>query len=645
MVAKRTLYVSRTLTNASDVAAWAKEQGITNVLSPSDMHVTIAYSKDVVVWHDGDAIKDSLTVPAGDRHLEKLGDGKVLVLCFESDALQSRWRSFRDSGASWDWPGYKPHVSLSYDGKETSIDSVAAYDGPLEFGPESFAELDEDWTPDVVKDEKIKANAFALDRASVRSTDDDGHLHVARTPISKANVCPYFGREVPDAEALGLDPNKTYKLYRDADELAKAADSFNGKPLLFGHHLINADNHDHSVTVGSVTGVEWDAPYLYARLDIWPSEASRAIDSGEHEQLSCAYRYKAIMEAGIAPDGTPYDGRMVAISGSHVAIVPEGRAGPDVVVLDASLVITQDWITMAGNKPTLSRPAKMAAAALDGYLKKKLASGVALDAASFMAGVSTGKTYRAQLPALVANIKTKTAGKLATDADIEDVAEVLEAIAPILEMDPEDMPLTNPDDDDSANDDDDAALKAALKAKGYSDEEIEAICAKSAMPAPAAATDADKDAEKKKDDDVKAAQDAAIAAAVREVRKDMVPRSELDKAKADTAAAIKNAIQVATDSAIQRQREVRDAEVKVTRVVGVLAVAQDSADDWYRAGLNALNVPNVDTLDVAALRPMFELASAQKNAPVARAAAIAADAAPIGKSFKEMFPESKRFLG
>ncbi|TIU03129.1 MAG: DUF2213 domain-containing protein, partial [Mesorhizobium sp.] len=61
-----------------------------------------------------------------------------------------------------------------------------------------------------------------MDRNSVRSFDQDGHLRVEMTPISKANICPYYGREIPDFEALALDPERIYRLYRDADELAKA---------------------------------------------------------------------------------------------------------------------------------------------------------------------------------------------------------------------------------------------------------------------------------------------------------------------------------------------------------------------------------------------------------------------------------------
>ena len=169
---------------------------------------------------------------------------------------------------------------------------------------------------------------IALDRASVRRSDEDNHLHVARTPISKANVCPYQGREIPKWQSLGLDSDEIYQLYRDPVELEKAAASFNGKPLLMGHKPVSAADHPHKMVAGGVNNVEWDAPLLYAALDIWDGEAIDEIESGRQEQLSAAYRYTAVMEPGTAPDGSHYDGRMTGISGNHVAIVPEGRAGP-----------------------------------------------------------------------------------------------------------------------------------------------------------------------------------------------------------------------------------------------------------------------------------------------------------------------------
>jgi hypothetical protein len=153
-----------------------------------------------------------------------------------------------------------------------------------------------------------KQDRLALDRGSIRSVDENsGHLHVSQTPISKANICPYYGAEIADFEAMGLDPNKTYKLLRDPEELEKAAKSFDGKPLLIKHRPQTAGDHDHDVVVGSVSNPVWDAPYLKADLSVWDGNAIKAIESNAQRQLSCGYFYRADMTPGTY-EGERYDG-------------------------------------------------------------------------------------------------------------------------------------------------------------------------------------------------------------------------------------------------------------------------------------------------------------------------------------------------
>lgn len=176
---------------------------------------------------------------------------------------------------------------------------------------------------------------LALDRGTIRAVDEkSGHLNVTQTPISKANVCPYFGREIPDYEAMGLKPDECYRLLRDPAELEKAAASFNNKPLLIIHRPQSANDHDKEVVVGTVSNPTWDAPYLKADLAIWDGAAIALIESDEQRQLSCGYFYRADMTPGTY-EGEKYDGRMVDLTGNHVALVDEGRAGPDVFVGDA----------------------------------------------------------------------------------------------------------------------------------------------------------------------------------------------------------------------------------------------------------------------------------------------------------------------
>jgi hypothetical protein len=118
-------------------------------------------------------------------------------------------------------------------------------------------------------------HGLAFDRASVRTFDRDGRLHVEVTNISKAAVNPYIGREIPDYKALGLDPDRIYKLLRDPDEIAKAAATFNNIPLLSRHKPVTADDHNPDIVIGSTgTDAVFEAPYL--RNSAMRSTTSRA---------------------------------------------------------------------------------------------------------------------------------------------------------------------------------------------------------------------------------------------------------------------------------------------------------------------------------------------------------------------------------
>jgi hypothetical protein len=179
-------------------------------------------------------------------------------------------------------------------------------------------------------------DGFAFDRAaaSMRTYDLDGRLHVAQSNISKANVCDYNGSEIPDYQALGLDPNRVYKLLRDPKELESAAATFNNIPILSCHVPVSAEDHQPDLVVGSTgTDAKFVAPYLTNSLVIWSQDAIDAIESEAQKELSCAYRYTADMTPGTYM-GRSYDGVMRNIIGNHLAVVPEGRAGSDVVVAD-----------------------------------------------------------------------------------------------------------------------------------------------------------------------------------------------------------------------------------------------------------------------------------------------------------------------
>ena len=178
--------------------------------------------------------------------------------------------------------------------------------------------------------------SLAFDRASVRTIDANGRLQISRTNISKANVNAYYGREIPRSEELGLEPNKLYRLWRHPDELRKAAKTFNNIPVLSKHIPDFPTDPPNEFRVGVThSNAEFDGTYLTVGMSIWDNSAIAGIESGEQRELSASYKYVADMTPGVTPDGEPYDGVMRDIFGNHEALVPDGRAGPDVLVADS----------------------------------------------------------------------------------------------------------------------------------------------------------------------------------------------------------------------------------------------------------------------------------------------------------------------
>lgn len=176
--------------------------------------------------------------------------------------------------------------------------------------------------------------AMALDRSSARAYDADGRMHVDLSHISKATINPYYGREIPDYEKLGLIPDKKYMLLRDPEELAKGARTFNNLPILIKHVPVTAEEHQPELVVGSTgTDSKFKYPYLNNSLVLWAKPAIDGVEDNDKRQLSAAYRYVADMTPGTF-EGQRYDGVMRNIVGNHVALVKEGRAGADVVVGD-----------------------------------------------------------------------------------------------------------------------------------------------------------------------------------------------------------------------------------------------------------------------------------------------------------------------
>lgn len=168
---------------------------------------------------------------------------------------------------------------------------------------------------------------------SKRQMDWNGFMEVRDNPISKEGVFPYLGSEIPGAP----EPDKIYYVYRPAGELARqeTIDSFKLMPFIDEHEVLGrggmpAERKGIQGTIGEQ--VYFDPPYLRANIKIHSSAAQSLIKAGKVE-LSPCYGCDWSPEVGTF-EGKPYQYVQRNIMGNHLALVEEGRTGPDVAVQD-----------------------------------------------------------------------------------------------------------------------------------------------------------------------------------------------------------------------------------------------------------------------------------------------------------------------
>lgn len=438
----------------------------------------------------------------------------------------------------------------------------------------------------------------ALDR-SLRRKDDDGRLHIEWTPISKATVNPYYGREIPGCQELGLDPDRIYQLWRHPEELAKAAPTFNNIQVMSQHVAVSVDSPQAEQVAGSLgTDCEFRPPYLGNSMVIWRAEDIAAIEANKRRQISAGYYYRADMTPGTY-EGLRYDGIMRDIRANHVALVEAGRAGPDVLVTDSGEMIMP---RVALN----SRKAIIAKGGLAVFLKPHLLPGTTLALDEALGGVNRAN-FKTKKPEVVDAVMKFITPNLATDAKPDtirsDLRLALDRMDDEEDGEAEDDEIKAMDDEE---DDDDEKKKKAAEDKRAKDAAMKSARDKKAKDAAMKKTRDEKDDDDKDDDDKaedsKKAMDAAI-----------------DKLKAD-------------------MRDATEAREIVRPIAGKVDIAMDSAEAIYRYTLDVAKVPHKG-VHPTALKPMVQMLISAKDA--ARRPAIAMDAS-AASSVHQKFPGLSR---
>lgn len=459
---------------------------------------------------------------------------------------------------------------------------------------------------------------------STRKYDGNGFMHV-RCHVSKACVNPYRGDEIPGWERLGLDRDKIYNLFRDPAELAQGAETFNNVPLMMGHPSGGVTSADeHLDKIGTISNPEFVHPYLDADVTVWNDTPIAGIETDTQRELSSSYAYTPVMEPGEF-QGTRYDGVMRGIKANHVALVPVGRAGSDVMVGDAALDFIEGGDFLMALKPRVSARSVLARGAIVSTIRPLLAADAKLE----MTGINTvlnaidGKNWLRQKPRLATAIMGALRKvKLAMD-EKEAEEKVNEALDSLDDEGADDGELEEETGaEDESETEEEAERRKEQRAKDRardidcaSDEEPETEEErKDRMEARKEAKDRrakdkrmGKDAEPEEREKAEEEHKAEDAKAWDARMKARDARRARDRRPAMDAATVRQIEQRTENRVIARLNSIRAAQDDVRPYIGEYVGAADSAEEIYRYALDQAGIENADIKDVAALRRMVSM--------------------------------------
>lgn len=165
--------------------------------------------------------------------------------------------------------------------------------------------------------------------------------------------------------------------YRPPEEVSKpdSLSTFGMKPATWGHPpvLLDAANTKQYQIGYSGSQVRYNDGFVEVALVVTDSDAIEKIQRKDATEVSAGYRVDFDPTPGITPEGEEYSGVQRNIRVNHIAIVPRGRAGPEVrLLLDrmdaADAVAIDPDLALSGPAPQPSSPASpvMATVKLDG---------------------------------------------------------------------------------------------------------------------------------------------------------------------------------------------------------------------------------------------------------------------------------------
>lgn len=174
----------------SELNLWARQCGIPEkyLEDRAEYHITTVYSKEPFSGYRPLQLHKPKTVGKGKRKVERFGE--AVVVTFSSPTLHKQWEQARAKGASWDFPSYRPHITIAKEvPPKFKVEKIPPYTGVIEIVSEKVEPLDESKGDDGDKEEKeesmllkaaqrLKTLAAAIEAAddAIIDIDDETEL-------------------------------------------------------------------------------------------------------------------------------------------------------------------------------------------------------------------------------------------------------------------------------------------------------------------------------------------------------------------------------------------------------------------------------------------------------------------------------------
>lgn len=147
----------------------------------------------------------------------------------------------------------------------------------------------------------------------------EGYL-TGNVNVTGAGVFRYLG-----------DAGKFVGRLRSVDEVKKATDSINCKPVTLQHpnQPVSLDNIDDLQVGMSSNDASFDGLNNHVTITVTSPKAIKAIENGEVKAISMGYKCNVVDNAGVW-QGSKHEQEQKDIVYNHIALVREGRAGDQV---------------------------------------------------------------------------------------------------------------------------------------------------------------------------------------------------------------------------------------------------------------------------------------------------------------------------